>query len=146
MGLPGLPARQATRVQRDNLAAEFLLGEVQRLHDRQAVSLRENPANSLHWSGPTEQRMWESGAWSEALYDSCCLHGVAACTALMGAKGECCPPTLPALGHFLDPCQLTMARVQLTSCGRHLEVALLHMGRHAKDAEDLSPHRRCAQA
>ena len=64
-GLPGLSKRDEARVQRDNAACAYVLGELQKLHDRGGGSVRENPARSLHWWTTTEVAMWESGQWTD---------------------------------------------------------------------------------
>ena len=50
-GLPHLAGRDAQRVDMDNTACNYVLGEIQKLRDRGGGSVRENPARSLHWRG-----------------------------------------------------------------------------------------------
>ena len=73
MGLPGLKGHDKERVDRDNDAAEFILGELQLLQQRGAGSVRENPDRSIHWATPTEVRMFNSGTWWDKRYHSCAL-------------------------------------------------------------------------
>ena len=75
MGLPGLQGSDKERVTADNAAAEFVLAEL-KLHQRRGGgSGRENPANSLHWSTPTEIESFATGTWWDQLYETCSLQG-----------------------------------------------------------------------
>ena len=53
-GLPHLSSRDAARVQRDNLAADFVLDEIHDLVQRGGATVRENPGQSLHWELVTQ--------------------------------------------------------------------------------------------
>jgi hypothetical protein len=75
MGLPGLKGHDKKRVDRDNDAAEFILGELQLLQQRGAGSARENPDRSIRWATPTEVRMFNSGGWWDKKCHSCALTG-----------------------------------------------------------------------
>ena len=75
MGLPGLQGSDKERVTTDNAAAEFVLAELKMHQDRGGGSGRENPANSLHWSTPTELDMFAEGLWYDQFYDTCSLQG-----------------------------------------------------------------------
>ena len=72
-GLPHLTGRDATRVDMDNKACNYVLGEIQKLRDRGGGSVRENPARSLHWWTSAEVTMWESGQWVDTSYAACTL-------------------------------------------------------------------------
>ena len=74
-GLPHLTSRDAQRVDMDNKACNYVLGEIQKLRDRGGGSVRENPARSLHWWTSTEVTMWESGQWFDTAYAACTLGG-----------------------------------------------------------------------
>jgi len=74
-GLPHLTGRDARRVDMDNKACNYVLGEIQKLRDRGGGSVRENPARSLHWWTSTEVTMWESGQWFDTAYAACTLGG-----------------------------------------------------------------------
>ena len=54
LGLPELTGSQQRRVEQDNMAASFVLSEIDQLVDRGGGSVRENPYNSLHWWTPDE--------------------------------------------------------------------------------------------
>ena len=74
-GLPHLAGRDARRVDMDNKACNYVLGEIQKLRDRGGGSVRENPARSLHWWTSAEVTMWESGQWVDTSYAACTLGG-----------------------------------------------------------------------
>ena len=74
-GLPHLTGRDAKRVDMDNKACNYVLGEIQKLRDRGGGSVRENPARSLHWWTSAEVTMWESGQWVDTSYAACTLGG-----------------------------------------------------------------------
>ena len=74
-GLPHLRGSDLRRVTKDNQACDFVLQEIQELADRGGVSLRENPARSLHWELPREKQMLASGDWQDTCYAACCFMG-----------------------------------------------------------------------
>eukprot|EP00435_Cladocopium_sp_Y103_P024743 s3584_g6.t1 len=74
-GLPGLSPKDAARVDTDNRACHYVLGEIDKLRQRGGGSVRENPARSLHWWSSAEVRLWESGEWMETAYAACTLGG-----------------------------------------------------------------------
>ena len=75
MGLPGLQGKDKERVDIDNDAAEFILGELASAQSRGVASIRENPHNSLHWFTPSEVSMFNQGTWWDTLYHACALQG-----------------------------------------------------------------------
>ena len=74
-GLPGLTHREQQRVDRDNQASSFILGEISRLEQAGGASVRENPLRSLHWHTTQEVTMWQSGRWRDKQYASCVFAG-----------------------------------------------------------------------
>lgn len=74
-GLPQLSSSEQARVDTDNAATSFILGQIQMLAERGGGSIRENPWRSLHWHLPQEKAMMDSGHWRDKRYASCCLMG-----------------------------------------------------------------------
>ena len=70
-GLPGLDPKNQRRVDVDNAACAWILGQLQAIADDGRGALRENPARSLHWSLPQEETMMESGLWYDTTYSAC---------------------------------------------------------------------------
>ena len=62
-GLPDLQGKDLERVTTDNAVCAFVLGEIQRMHDREGGAVRENPPGSLHWWGSQEVAMFATGQW-----------------------------------------------------------------------------------
>ena len=73
MGLPSLEGADKARVEADNAAAEFVLGEIRLHQSRGGASVRENPLNSIHWNTPSEKAMWKGGTWWDKKYAACSL-------------------------------------------------------------------------
>ena len=70
-GLPGLDPKNQRRVDVDNAACAWILGQLQAIADDGRGALRENPARSLHWSLPQEETVMESGLWYDTTYSAC---------------------------------------------------------------------------
>ncbi|CAE7812806.1 unnamed protein product [Symbiodinium sp. CCMP2592] len=74
-GLGGLSKAEQERVDKDNRACSFVLDAIQQAAEKGVGSVRENPANSLHWLLPQEVQSFQSGLWQDKHYDACCWGG-----------------------------------------------------------------------
>ncbi|CAE7363164.1 unnamed protein product, partial [Symbiodinium sp. CCMP2592] len=74
-GLGGLSKSEQERVDKDNRACSFVLDAIQQAAEKGVGSVRENPANSLHWLLPQEVQSFQSGLWQDKHYDACCWGG-----------------------------------------------------------------------
>ena len=70
-GLPDLPHKDALRVRRDNVAADFVLDEIHSLAQRGGATIRENPGRSLHWELPREKELMDTGLYYDTEYSAC---------------------------------------------------------------------------